>query len=71
MDIRNAARGDRIAQILDQVGSGKRNLLQKFELEDKAGSSVNMRALYAERSKTYVYNVRRILSNLYIVEGLE
>jgi Tol biopolymer transport system component len=54
-----------------EVGSGKRNLLQKFELEDKAGSSLNMRALYEERSKTYVYNVRRILSNLYIVEGLE
>ncbi len=54
-----------------EVGSGKRNLLQKFELEDKAGSSLNIRALYAERGKTYVYNVRRILSNLYIVEGLQ
>jgi Tol biopolymer transport system component len=54
-----------------EVGSGKRNLLQKFELEDKAGSSLNLRALYAERSKTYVYNARRILSNLYTVEGLE
>ena len=54
-----------------EVGSGKRNLLQKFELEDKAGSSLNIRALYKERSKTYVYNVRRILSNLYVVEGLE
>ena len=54
-----------------EVGSGKRNLLQKFELAEKAGSSENLRAFYAERSKTYVYNARRILSNLYIVEGLE
>jgi hypothetical protein len=54
-----------------EVGSGKRNLLQKFELEDKAGSSLNLRALYAESSKTYVYNARRILSNLYVVEGLD
>ncbi len=54
-----------------EVGSGKRNLLQKFQLAEKAGSSLNLRALYAERSKTYVYNARRILSILYIVEGLE
>jgi eukaryotic-like serine/threonine-protein kinase len=51
-------------------GSGKRTLLQKTELADKAGVSLNLRLYYAERSKTYVYETRRILSNLYIVEGL-
>jgi eukaryotic-like serine/threonine-protein kinase len=54
-----------------EVGSGKRTLLQKVELVDKAGVSLNLRLYYAERSKTYVYETRRILSNLYIVEGLQ
>ena len=53
------------------VGTGKRSLLQKMELSEKAGSSVNLRIYYSERSKTYVYDSRRILSTLYVVEGLE
>ena len=52
-------------------GTGKRSLLEKMELSEKAGSSVNLRIYYSERSKTYVYNDRRIFSTLYVVEGLE
>jgi hypothetical protein len=52
------------------VATGKRTLLQKVEPIDKAGSIMHLRAFYAERSKTYAYNTRRILSILYSVEGL-
>jgi Tol biopolymer transport system component len=54
-----------------EVASGKKNLLQKVELSEKAGSIFNVRAFYAEDSKTYVYNTRRVLGSLYVVEGLE
>ena len=54
-----------------EVPTGKRNLLQKVELSEKAGSIYNVRAQYAEDSKTYVYNTRRVLGSLYVVEGLE
>jgi serine/threonine protein kinase/Tol biopolymer transport system component len=54
-----------------EVSTGKRNLLQKVELSEKAGSIFNVRAYYAEDSKTYVYNTRRVLGSLYVVEGLE
>ena len=53
-----------------EVPSGKRTLLQKLELSEKAGSIFNVRAFYAEDSKTYVYNTRRVLGSLYVVEGL-
>jgi eukaryotic-like serine/threonine-protein kinase len=53
------------------VGTGKRTLLQKVEPADQSGSSLNMKVFYAEGSKTYVYNIRRILSSLYVVDGLE
>jgi serine/threonine protein kinase/Tol biopolymer transport system component len=54
-----------------EVESGKRTLLQKIELSEKAGSMFNLRAQYVEESKTYVYNTRRVLGSLYVVEGLE
>jgi hypothetical protein len=54
-----------------EVPSGKKTLLQKVELNDKAGSIFNVRAYYVEDSKTYVYNTRRVLGSLYVVEGLE
>jgi Tol biopolymer transport system component len=54
-----------------EVPSGKRILLQKVELIEKAGSIFNVRAFYAEDSKTFVYNTRRVLGSLYVVEGLE
>jgi serine/threonine protein kinase/Tol biopolymer transport system component len=54
-----------------EVSTGKRNLLQKVELSEKAGSIYNVRAQYAEDGKTYVYNTRRVLGSLYVVEGLE
>jgi hypothetical protein len=38
-----------------EVASGKKTLLQKVELSEKAGSIFNMRAYYAEDNKTYVY----------------
>jgi hypothetical protein len=53
------------------VNTGKRSLLQKVDLADKAGSSMNLRVFYAESSKTYAYNVRRVLSSLYVVDGLD
>ena len=54
-----------------EVASGKKSLLQKLELSEKAGSIFRLRVYYAEQSKTYVYNVRRALDSLYVVEGLE
>ena len=53
------------------VATGKQSLLDKMELSERAGSSINLRMFYSERGKTYVYNDRRIFSNLYVVEGLE
>ena len=47
-----------------EVPTGKKNLLQKVELSEKAGSIYNVRAQYAEDSKTYVYNTRRALGSL-------
>jgi eukaryotic-like serine/threonine-protein kinase len=52
------------------VATGKRTLLQKVQPIDKAGSTINLRVYYAERSRTYAYNTRRIVSILYAVEGL-
>lgn len=54
-----------------EVTTGKKSLLQRVELSEKAGSVVDLRMFYAEQSKTYVYNARRILGSLYVVEGLE
>lgn len=51
------------------VSSGKRTLLKEVELAEKAGSAGPVTLLYAEKSKTYVYCVRRILGSLYVVEG--
>jgi hypothetical protein len=53
------------------VDTGKSTLLQKIELQDKAGSLFRLRILYSPKSKTYVYRVSRILSKLYVVDGLE
>jgi eukaryotic-like serine/threonine-protein kinase len=54
-----------------EVETGKRTLLQKVEPGDRAGSNYNIGLWYAEKSKTYVYNLRRLVGNLYVVEGLE
>ena len=54
-----------------EVATGKRTSLEKMELSEKAGSSVNLKIYYSERSKTYVYSDRRIYSNLYVVDGLQ
>jgi hypothetical protein len=51
--------------------TGKSTLLQKFELSDKAGSLFRLRVFYAQKSNTYVYRVSRVLSKLYVVDGLE
>jgi Tol biopolymer transport system component len=54
-----------------EVATGKRTLLQTVELTEKAGSSSSLGMEYAERSKSYVYEVGRDLGTLYVVEGLE
>ncbi len=54
-----------------EVATGKRTLLQKVELSERAGSIMPVRLEYAEGSKTYVYGNVRILGTLYVVEGLE
>ena len=54
-----------------EVATGKRTLLQTIEPNEKAGSMVPIRLAYAEDSKTYAYSTVRILSNLYVIEGLE
>jgi eukaryotic-like serine/threonine-protein kinase len=51
--------------------TGKRSMLQKVELAERAGSVVPLRICYAEKSRTYVYSGRRILCSLYLVDGLE
>ena len=51
--------------------TGKRSLLQKVELAEKAGSVIPLKICYAEKSKTYAYTGRRILCSLYLVDGLE
>src|SRR5580704_447031 len=54
-----------------EVATGRRTLLQTVELSEKAGSMLKLRLQYNENSKTYVYDTRRILGSLYVVEGLE
>jgi eukaryotic-like serine/threonine-protein kinase len=54
-----------------EVATGKRTLLHTVELSEKAGSMLRLRLQYNENSKTYVYDTRRILGSLYVVEGLE
>jgi hypothetical protein len=54
-----------------EVATGKRTLLHTVELSEKAGSMLKLRLQYNENSKTYVYDTRRMLGSLYVVEGLE
>jgi eukaryotic-like serine/threonine-protein kinase len=54
-----------------EVATGKRTLLKKVELSERAGSTANVDFSYAENSKAHVYCTRRILGSLYVVEGLE
>jgi len=53
------------------VATGKRTLLQTVELREKAGSVLKLRPKYSENGKMLVYDTRRILGSLYVVEGLE
>ena len=54
-----------------EVANGKRTLLQRLELREKAGSVLKLRPEYSENTKTYVYDTRRILGSLYVAEGLQ
>jgi serine/threonine protein kinase/Tol biopolymer transport system component len=54
-----------------EAATGKRTLLQTVEAGEKAGSIAPLRLAYAEGSKTYVYSTVRVLSTLYVAEGLE
>jgi serine/threonine protein kinase/Tol biopolymer transport system component len=54
-----------------EIATGKRTLLREAELSNKAGSVRNVKLLYAEKSKTYVYETRRIVGSLYVVDGLK
>ncbi len=54
-----------------EVPTGKRTLLQKVQLDERAGSNYNLTICYAEGSRTYAFNTRRIFSTLYLVEGLQ
>ena len=54
-----------------EVATGKRTLLKKVELSERAGSTANVDMSYAEGSKAHVYCTRRILGSLHVVEGLE
>ena len=53
------------------IASGKRTLLQTVEPSEKAGSTQDVRLVYAEASKTYAFSTVRVLGTLYVVEGLE
>ena len=52
------------------VETGKKTALKKMELSEKAGALMKPQILYAEKSDTYVYRVSRVLTKLYVVEGL-
>ena len=54
-----------------EVATGKRTLLRTLELNDKAGSVGKILLLVADDNKTYVYATRRIIGNLYLVDGLK
>jgi len=54
-----------------EVDHGQRTVLQKVALTERAGSNLNLGLAYAEGSKTYVYNTRRVLGTLYLVDGLK
>jgi Tol biopolymer transport system component len=53
------------------VATGKRTLLQTVEPIDKAGSVEPVSISYSERGKAYAYGTIRVLSILYVVQGLE
>jgi serine/threonine protein kinase/Tol biopolymer transport system component len=53
------------------TSTGKRTLLQAVEPSEKAGSTQDVRLVYAERGKAYAYSTVRVLGALYVVEGLE
>lgn len=53
------------------VASGKRTLLQTVEPVEKAGSVEWVWLSYSEATKTYAYSTIRVLSVLYVVQGLE
>jgi Tol biopolymer transport system component len=53
-----------------EVATGKRTLLQTVKQSEKAGAT-SLGLVYAEVSKTYVYETFRILASLYLVEGLQ
>jgi sugar lactone lactonase YvrE len=53
------------------VETGKKTVLKKMELSDKAGTYMKPKTLYAEKSDTFVYRVSRVLTKLYVAEGLE
>jgi hypothetical protein len=53
------------------VETGRKTSLKKMELSEKAGILMKPKTLYAEKSDTYAYRVSRVLSKLYVAEGLE
>jgi serine/threonine protein kinase len=53
------------------VATGKRTLLQTVEPIQKAGSVSPVWLSYSEPTKAYAYGVIRVLSILYVVQGLE
>ena len=55
--------------VLD-VGTGQRELWRQIEPQDAAGVTYVSPILPAADGKSYVYGYRRILSDLYLVEGL-
>ena len=56
--------------ILD-LATGKRELWRQIEPIDAAGVTYVSPILPAADGKSYVYGYRRILSDLYLVEGLK
>jgi Tol biopolymer transport system component len=52
------------------VETGKKTVLKRMELSDKAGALMKPKIIYAEKSDTYVYRVSRVLTKLYVADGL-
>jgi Tol biopolymer transport system component len=54
-----------------ELATGQKNLSKRLMPSDPAGVNIIMPILLTPDGKSYVYGYRRILSNLYLVEGLK
>jgi len=54
-----------------ELATGRKNLWKRLMPSDPAGVNIIFPILLTPDGKSHVYGYRRILSNLYLVEGLK